>query len=164
LNRPLSVKTILFILALCVGYFLTTRHEQSHPSLPDSPVHDSSYQSQANAPTGTDQRQSTQSFDHRTIEGSGKVIKILPDDDKAGGINGSRHQRFLLRLDSGQTVLVAHNIDLAPRIDNLRVGGIVDFKGEFINNDKGGVIHWTHRDPNGRHTDGWLKYNGQTYQ
>ncbi|MCK5070226.1 MAG: DUF3465 domain-containing protein, partial [Desulfocapsa sp.] len=28
----------------------------------------------------------------------------------------------------------------------------------------GGVIHWTHRDHNGRHIDGWLKYNGKTYQ
>ncbi|WP_228254785.1 DUF3465 domain-containing protein [Aquirhabdus parva] len=160
MNRPLSVKTILFILALCVGYFLTTRHEQSHPSLPNTPVRDSSsYQS----PSRTDQPPQ-QSFDHRTIEGSGQVVKILPDDNKAGGINGSRHQRFLLRLDSGQTVLVAHNIDLAPRIDHLRVGGTVEFKGEFINNDRGGVLHWTHRDPNGRHTDGWLKYGGQIYQ
>jgi len=40
-----------------------------------------------------------------------RVEKRLPDDR-----DGSRHQRFLIELDSGQTLLVAHNIDLAERI------------------------------------------------
>ncbi len=92
------------------------------------------------------------------IEGTGKVIHILPDDN-----DGSRHQRFLLRVNSDQTVLVAHNIDLAPRIDSLQKGDAVEFFGEYEWNPKGGVIHWTHRDPGGRHADGWLRHKDRTY-
>lgn len=93
------------------------------------------------------------------VSGSGKVTRILSDDD-----SGSRHQKFILRMSSGQTVLIAHNIDLAPRLDNLGVGDVVEFNGEYEWNAKGGVIHWTHRDPRGRHPDGWLKRSGSVYQ
>lgn len=81
------------------------------------------------------------------IRGAGEVVRILPDDN-----DGSRHQRFILSTAAGQTVLIAHNIDLAPRIQNLKVGDQVEFYGEYEWNDKGGVIHWTHRDPRGSMT------------
>lgn len=93
------------------------------------------------------------------VEGSGEVIRILADDTE-----GDRHQRFILRLDSGQTLLVAHNIDLAPRLSPLQLGDVVEFSGEYEWNDQGGVIHWTHRDPQGRHRAGWLRLRGETYQ
>lgn len=93
------------------------------------------------------------------VRGYGTVFRILPDDNK-----GSRHQKFILRLDSKQTVLVAHNIDLAPRIQDIRKGDRVEFYGEYEWNKKGGVIHWTHRDPNNRHVHGWLKHNGNVYE
>lgn len=93
------------------------------------------------------------------LSGSGTVIRILPDDT-----TGSRHQRFILRLASGQTVLIAHNIDLAPRISTLRKGDTVSFYGEYEWNAKGGVVHWTHRDPNNRHEHGWLKHKNKLYQ
>lgn len=93
------------------------------------------------------------------VQGEGSVVKILPDD-----LDGSRHQRFILKMSSGQTVLVAHNIDLAPRISGLRKGDAVGFYGEYEWNPKGGVIHWTHHDPNNRHVGGWLKHQGRTYQ
>jgi hypothetical protein len=59
---------------------------------------------------------------------------------------GSRHQRFILKLNSSQTLLIAYNIDLAPKIKNLKVGDHVNFYGEYEWNSKGGVIHWTHHD------------------
>lgn len=93
------------------------------------------------------------------VEGSGRVVRLLADDNK-----GSRHQRFLLALPSGQTLLIAHNIDLAPRIDGLKMGDTVAFYGEYEWNKKGGVVHWTHHDPRGRHPGGWLKHNGRIYQ
>ena len=93
------------------------------------------------------------------VETGGQVIKLLPDDNQ-----GSRHQRFIIRLNSGQTVLVSHNIDLAPRIDGLRTGDRVDVRGEYEWNARGGVIHWTHHDPQGRHPGGWLRHRGRLYQ
>jgi hypothetical protein len=93
------------------------------------------------------------------VRGEGRVVHILPDDD-----DGSRHQRFILKLASGQTLLVAHNIDLATRLAGLQEGDVVAFNGVYEWNSKGGLIHWTHRDPGGRHEAGWLKHNGQMYQ
>jgi hypothetical protein len=93
------------------------------------------------------------------VHGRGTVLKVLADD-----LKGSRHQRFLLQLDSGQTLLIAHNIDLAPRLDSLRAGDEVSFCGEYEWNDKGGVIHWTHHDPDGTHPGGWLEHRGRRYE
>ena len=93
------------------------------------------------------------------VEGEGVVTRVLSDD-----LAGSRHQRFVVRLASGQTVLIAHNIDIAPRVAGLKQGDSVRFYGEYAWNEEGGVVHWTHRDPEGRHTAGWLKHNGRTYQ
>jgi hypothetical protein len=93
------------------------------------------------------------------VAGSGVVVKILPDD-----LQGSRHQRFILRLPSGQTILISHNIDLAHRVDALREGDTVEFCGEYEWNSKGGVVHWTHHDPDGIHKGGWVKHDGFTYQ
>ncbi len=105
----------------------------------------------------------TQAYESRAtklqIAGSGTVAKVLSDDN-----DGSRHQRFIIRLGSGQTLLVAHNIDLAPRVAALKAGDTVEFYGQYEWSDKGGVIHWTHADPGGRHVAGWIKHNGQTYQ
>lgn len=83
---------------------------------------------------------------------------------KTDGSKGSRHQKFILRLDNRLTILIAHNIDLAPRIPNLRKGDTVKFYGEYEYSNKGGVVHWTHLDPGNRHTHGWLKHNGRTYE
>jgi hypothetical protein len=93
------------------------------------------------------------------VEGEGTVIRILPDD-----LNGPRHQRFIVQVASGQTLLMSHNIDIAPRIDGLTVGDSVRFNGEYVWNEKGGVIHWTHHDPQGRHVAGWVKHNGKTFK
>jgi hypothetical protein len=93
------------------------------------------------------------------VTGEGIVSRLLDDDEEGG-----RHQRFILRLPSGQTVLVAHNIDLAPRVDSLEDGDTVSFNGVYEWNDRGGVIHWTHHDPQGEHEAGWLRHRGRTYR
>lgn len=102
-------------------------------------------------------------FDQRQsdvqVEGEGTVSRILPDDTV-----GSPHQRFIVQLASGQTILIEHNIELAPRIDGLKVGDAVSFSGEYVWNDKGGLIHWTHHDPAGKHQGGWIKHDGRTFQ
>ena len=92
------------------------------------------------------------------VESAGSVIKNLPDDT-----DGDQHQRFLVRLSSGDMILVAHNIDLAARVP-VDAGDIVRFKGQFQWNDRGGCVHWTHRDPRQHHEDGWVEVNGQRFQ
>ena len=93
------------------------------------------------------------------VEGEGTVLRVLPDD-----LDQPRHQRFILQLASGQTLLVTHNIDIAPRIVGLAAGDSVRFNGEYVWNAKGGVIHWTHHDPKGKHVAGWVIHNGKTYK
>ena len=93
------------------------------------------------------------------VRGSGTVTRVLADDNE-----GSRHQRFIVELSPGRTLLIAHNIDLAPRIPSLRSGDTVSFFGEYEWNDRGGVIHWTHHDPRGSHVGGWLEHKGRRYQ
>ena len=93
------------------------------------------------------------------IEGAGVVKKLLADDNK-----GSRHQKFLVTVSPEQTLLFAHNIDLAPRIESLQVGDSVTFRGEYVYNPKGGVMHWTHHDPQGGNKVGWIKHNGKVYE
>ena len=93
------------------------------------------------------------------VEGRGVVERVLSDDER-----GSRHQRFILRLANGQTLLVAHNIDLAPRLPGLAGGDEVRFRGEYEWNEKGGVLHWTHHDPAGTHPGGWLEHEGRRYE
>lgn len=93
------------------------------------------------------------------IQGSGVVKRVLADDR-----HGLQHQKFILQITQDQTVLVAHNIDVADRLPDLKSGDTVEFYGEYEWTKRGGVIHWTHRDSSGRHRNGWLKYNGKKYQ
>lgn len=102
-------------------------------------------------------------FDHHRdgfwIQASARVVKALPDDRK-----GSRHQRVIVELDSGQTLLVAHNIDLAPRLESISSGDTLRFRGKYAWNAQGGVIHWTHHDPSGERAGGWLEFEGRRYR
>ncbi len=92
------------------------------------------------------------------VEATATVKKNLPDDDI-----GDRHQKMILKLLSGHTLLLAHNIDLAPRVP-VRQGEEITFRGEYEYTEPGGVIHWTHHDPTGRHEDGWIRHHGKIYQ
>ncbi len=92
------------------------------------------------------------------VEETGVVDRVLEDD-----LEGSRHQRFVVRLRDDHTILIAHNIDLAPRVP-LEKGDPVRFFGEFEWNPRGGVVHWTHRDPQRRRPGGWIDHDGERYQ
>ncbi|MBB6095294.1 molybdopterin converting factor small subunit [Povalibacter uvarum] len=148
-------KLLLALIVVAAAYQFTMRGGLPQPSTqPSSPA--VAVESSADdilAQAYENQRSNIQ------VRGHGTVQKILSDDNQ-----GSRHQRFLIRLGSGQTLLVAHNIDLAPRIDSLREGDRVAFFGEYEWNNKGGVLHWTHRDPQGRHAHGWLEHDGRRYE
>jgi hypothetical protein len=133
---------------LGVGCSLSPTSQLTPPSTPTLPGSDS---------------QLDRAFEQRLsdvqVEGQGVVSRLLADDN-----DGARHQRFIVALRSGQTVLILHNLDLTERIAGLREGDVVSFSGEYVWNDKGGMIHWTHRDPRKRHPAGWIRHNGVLYQ
>ncbi len=85
-----------------------------------------------------------------------EVIKILPDD-----LKGDRHQKMILKTGEN-TLLLAHNIDLAPRVPVQR-GESIQIYGQYEWNSQGGLVHWTHRS-NSNHPHGWIKYKNKTYQ
>jgi len=92
------------------------------------------------------------------VEVEGVAVKLLPDDN-----DGSRHQKFILKIDSGRTLLVAHNIDLAPRVP-LSVSDELKLRGRYEWSEKGGVLHWTHHDPDRQISGGWVEHKGKRYQ
>ena len=162
LPNPFSkaeMNKILLIAALAVAAYFALLPDPGAPSRPVAPDGTSVASGAVESFDAALENAYAKRLRNYQVEGQGIVAKLLPDDN-----DGSRHQRFIIRLNSGRTLLVAHNIDLAPRIDTLQAGDVVDFYGEYEWNQKGGVMHWTHHDPQGRHTGGWLKHNGRTYQ
>ncbi|MDH3900127.1 MAG: DUF3465 domain-containing protein [Gammaproteobacteria bacterium] len=91
------------------------------------------------------------------VDTGGRVARLLADDNE-----GSRHQRFILEMDSGHTLLVSHNIDLADRVP-VRKGERLNLRGRYEWNERGGVVHWTHHDPDGSMQGGWIRYQGALY-
>ena len=129
---------------------------------PESPVDGQRSATSQLQPGSTDAESDTPltaDDDGRMVHLAGHVNKLLADDN-----NGSRHQRFLFTTEAGQRLLVAHNIDLAPRIDALQAGERIALHGQFEWNDRGGVIHWTHHAPRGDHIGGWIEHRGRRYE
>jgi len=91
-----------------------------------------------------------------TIEG--KATEILEDDTDL-----TPHQRFIVQIPSGHTVLVSHNLERAYRVP-VKVGDEVEVHGTYKWNELGGIIHKTHHDDRGEHEDGWLNYAGKRHQ
>ena len=144
-KRPFKPFATLVALAVVAGYYLFTG--QMPVSTPDEkPLNAVSQAYSA--------RQS-----NVMVEVDAMVRKVLADDNE-----GSRHQRFIVGMTDSQTVLVAHNIDVAPRVEGVEAGTPIKISGEYEYNSKGGVIHWTHHDPAGRHPGGWIEYNGKRYE
>ena len=160
-NAPLPIKLLLLIAVIVGGYFglLDGESPRGVTALTGSQAEPP----QSAAPRLDGQALIEQAFSQRLsdlqVHVDGRVAKLLPDDR-----DGSRHQRFIVKLDSGLTLLIAHNIDLAPRVDGLAVGDSVTLFGEYEWNERGGVIHWTHHDPRGAHANGWIRHRGRLYQ
>ncbi|MEB5476265.1 DUF3465 domain-containing protein [Acinetobacter pollinis] len=149
---------IIFIVGILVTIFAYKAFQNKHRAEPYSNITYQSPQKQAIQSNHAIQSAYQNRQSNIVVQGEGVVRKILPTDQQ-----GIRHQKFILGIGN-ITVLVAHNIDLAPEVQNLSVGSIVQFKGEYEYNDKGGVLHWTHKDPRHKHEDGWLKFAGKLYQ
>jgi hypothetical protein len=150
------MKKLLLALALLVAAY-SAYEQHARPARTHEAANDASIESPtANALV-------VEAFRNRhsnvEVQGSGTIERVLPDDR-----DGSQHQRFIVEVAPGHTVLIAHNIDLAPRVPALQPGESIEFRGEYEWNERGGVVHWTHHDPGARHAAGWLRYRGQLYQ
>lgn len=154
----------ILLVGLIVLAFLGVNYTQENPAIVE--LNPSAQQSaeQSTTPKGakSDDALLKKLFDAQQsdvqVRGRGTVIALLADD-----LKGSRHQRFIVKLASGQTVLVVHNIDLAARINTLQKGDVVEFFGEYEWTPKGGLVHWTHKDPRGKHIAGYILHNQEIY-
>jgi hypothetical protein len=98
---------------------------------------------------------------HVEVVADGTVTRLL-------GVAPGRvspHEGFLMRLSSACNLVmrVEANTDFTgpiPLAENQRVS----VKGEYEYYPGGGVVHWTHRDPRGRHEGGYIQTNGRLYE
>ena len=93
------------------------------------------------------------------VTATGVIDRVLSDQDGPSG----PHERFIVRLpDVAMTVLVEHNLSLAPRVPVV-VGEPVMVHGEYIWNAQGGLVHFTHDDADRSHEGGYIVYGGRRY-
>jgi hypothetical protein len=94
------------------------------------------------------------------VTATGVIDRVLSDQDGPSG----PHERFVVRLpDVGMTVLVEHNLSIAPRVPVV-VGELVVVHGEYIWNSQGGLVHFTHHDADRSHEGGYIVYGGRRYE
>ena len=96
------------------------------------------------------------------VTANGSVARVLGDRSGPSGM----HEGFLLHLTGsegrGLTVRVEDNTDITGPIP-MRSGDEVQVRGEYIYDPRGGIIHYTHHDPRGRHPSGYVRVNGRVY-
>jgi hypothetical protein len=144
---------VALAIAALGGWHLAAREPATVATIPGAA-------SSAPIPTRDAARQAYESRARgKIIAAEGAVERILADDR-----DGSPHQRFIIRTDGGISLLIAHNLALAPRLDGLRAGDRVRVLGEYEWNGQGGVMHWTHDDPAGNHAAGYIEWRGRRYQ
>ncbi len=93
---------------------------------------------------------------HVEVQSTGVVARVLGTRDSRSGM----HEGFLLRT-GGRTILVEDNVDITGPVP-LQTGDSVRLRGQYECDDD--VIHWTHRDPRGRHRSGYIEVDGRRYQ
>lgn len=152
-------KHLLVLLAMCVALSFTACRAPTNNSIGWQTLESTPAVASASMDAGAIVEAYGAQRNVPQVQGKGIVVKVLKDDTK-----GLQHQKFLLKISDNITILIAHNIDLAPRVADISEGDTVAFKGEYIYTSKGGTVHWTHKDPRGHHQDGWLRHNSRTYE
>jgi hypothetical protein len=96
------------------------------------------------------------------VTAEGSVARVFGVREGPSGM----HEGFLLHLRGsaghGLSVKVEDNTDITGPIP-LQPGDELELRGEYIYNDLGGLIHYTHHDPSGRHAGGYIQVGGKTY-
>ena len=112
-------------------------------------------------PPPDDSEQIRQAFQQRgsnlLVETEATVVRIFPD------IEDTRtYQQFRVRLPNGHELMVMHDLDQALRVP-LDVHDSIRLRGEYDWTSRGGVIHWTHDDPERQREGGWIELQGKKY-
>lgn len=158
--KPLVRHALVVLAVAAAGWYVAPRMGQQPALAGGQPAAAGAEQLPPAAATPDEARKAfEQRASGRMLHANGTVQRTLADDR-----DGSPHQRFIIVTDSGLSLLVAHNIALAPRLDGLAAGDAVQLYGEYEWNDKGGVMHWTHHDPGGNHPDGYIEWRGRRYR
>lgn len=145
---------LLVALVVWVGRKLTDKTEEK--GLPEHPQ----TTERIDASAADEAFRNKQSRVWMTVQG--EVVYLMHDDTNP---ENGRHQQFLIELPrpSELTLKVAHNIDIAERVP-ISKGDRVVVRGRYEWNEKGGVVHWTHRDERGRRAGGWIEFQGKRYR
>jgi hypothetical protein len=77
-------------------------------------------------------------------------------------VHSREKQEFVVRLDSGQTVLIIHNKTFARPVPRLRLGNRVSVMGRYRWNNEGGYVDQTNTLSCGCKF-GWIRRNGKKY-
>jgi hypothetical protein len=92
----------------------------------------------------------------------GTVLRVLPNSNGRSGA----HERFIVDVrasDADMPLYVTDNISVG-QAPPVRVGDRVVVKGELAFNDRGPLLHYTHRDPRMRHAPGFVEVGGHVYE
>jgi len=87
---------------------------------------------------------------------SSQVMRTLPDE-----IGTLKHQRFIVRCSSGQTLLIVNDLSIGTRAP-VHVGDRVLIRGQYVWNRQGGLLHFTHHSDSGG-AGGWIVLRGRVY-
>ena len=111
------------------------------------------------APNRTVERAFADHLSGIEVTANAAVTRLLADDTGPSGT----HQRFIVQVKgSAQTLLIDNNVDIGTRVP-VANGDDVVVHGEYVWNDQGGLIHFTHHDPAHTHEDGWIELRGVRY-
>jgi hypothetical protein len=159
--KPLVRRALVLLVAAGIGWYLAPRPGPAPPPAGGLAAPVAQSPAISGAPADTDEARAA--FEARAsgrmVRVDGVVRRTLADDN-----DGSRHQRFLIDTSSGLSLLISHNIDLAPRLEGLAAGEAVQAFGEYEWNEKGGLMHWTHHDPAKNHQEGYIEWRGRKYR
>lgn len=74
----------------------------------------------------------------------------------------AEHEQFNVQTPAGPLQIV-DNVDLAPRVP-VDPGDRIAVRGEMVHDaGKPPIVHWTHHDPEHRHPDGFIRFQGKVY-
>jgi hypothetical protein len=95
------------------------------------------------------------------VIGRGTVAAVLGTSNGPSG----EHEGFLLKLHGQCDLLlrIETNTSIIGPVP-LHEGENLIVKGQYENDPTGGVVHWTHHDPAGRHVAGYILAGGKLYQ